>query len=107
MKDEYSNQIFINCPFDDEYQKLYYSIVFVVLDCGFIPRSTKEIDDSSRLRLKSITEIIQKCKYGIHDLSRVELDDDNQLPRFNMPFELGIFYGAKEFGEKIKKEKIV
>ena len=104
MNEKYSDQIFINCPFDDKYKKLFYSIVFTVLDCGFIPRCSKEINDSTRFRLKSIVEIIRECKYGIHDLSRVELDDNN-LPRFNMPFELGIFYGAKEFGINNQRRK--
>ena len=105
MKDRYSNQIFINCPFDEEYRQIFHSIIFTVLECGFIPRSSKEINDSSRSRLKSIVEIIKKCKYGIHDLSRVELDDIHNLPRFNMPFELGIFYGAKKFGVDNQRKK--
>lgn len=105
MKNKYSDQIFINCPFDDGYQELFYAIVFTALDCGFIPRCSKEINDSSKLRLRSIVEIIRKCKYGIHDLSRVELDKNCNLPRFNMPFELGIFYGAKAFGVDDQRRK--
>jgi len=42
--------------------------------------------------------------YGIHDISRTELND-NDLPRFNMPFELGLFFGAKRFGNKVQKNK--
>ena len=49
--------------------------------------------------------IIDSCRYGIHDLSRTELDQVNKLPRFNMPFELGIFLGAKRFGNKQQKRK--
>jgi hypothetical protein len=39
--------------------------------------------------------MIDQCKYGVHDISRVQLDKHSRLPRFNMPFELGIFHGAK------------
>jgi len=40
-------------------------------------------------------EIIRDSQFGIHDVSRVELDDANRLPRFNMPLELGLFLRAK------------
>jgi len=105
-KDRYNDQVFINCPFDNDYFKFFFSIIFTVLDCGFIPRCSKEVDDATQFRLGAIVDLISQCKYGIHDLSRVELGKRNKLPRFNMPFELGIFYGAKYFGEDIHKKKI-
>ena len=106
QKNNYTNQVFINCPFDDEYTKLFLAIVFAIQDCGFMPRCSKEIDDATEIRLNSIVKLIDQCKYGLHDLSRVELDRDTGLPRFNMPFELGIFYGAKRFGaDKKSKSK--
>ncbi len=106
QKNNYSNQVFINCPFDDEYTKLFQAIVFAIQDCGFIPRCSKEIDDATEIRLNSIINLVDQCKYGLHDLSRVEPDKDTGLPRFNMPFELGIFYGAKRFGtDKKSKSK--
>ncbi len=43
-------------------------------------------------------------KYGIHDISRTELNSSG-FPRFNKPFELGIFFGAKRFGYKDQKSK--
>ncbi|MGB6118567.1 MAG: hypothetical protein WBF87_10125 [Mesorhizobium sp.] len=42
---------------------------------------------------------------GIHDISRTELDPANSLPRFNMPLELGLFLGAKRFGDTKQKRK--
>lgn len=51
-----------------------------------------------------IEKCIEACRYGIHDISRIELNVRN-LPRFNMPFELGIFFGAKRFGNKLQKTK--
>ena len=104
QKNNYTNQVFINCPFDVEYAKLFQAIVFTIQDCGFIARCSKEIDNATETRLESIINLINQCKYGVHDLSRVELDEANRLPRFNMPFELGIFYGAKKFGTD-KKNK--
>ena len=43
-------------------------------------------------------------KYGIHDISRTELNSSG-FPRFNMQFELGTFFGAKRFGYKNQKSK--
>lgn len=99
------DDVFINCPFDREYQKLFDALLFTVLACGFRPRSAKEVADDSELRLNKIYALIEECRFGIHDISRTELDDVNNLPRFNMPFELGIFLGAKKFGNKAQKEK--
>jgi hypothetical protein len=42
--------------------------------------------------------IIAACKYGVHDISRTELDKANSLPRFNMPLELGLDLGCRRFG---------
>jgi hypothetical protein len=41
--------------------------------------------------LERIFDLIQRCRFSIHDLSRVQLDRESpRAPRFNMPFELGI-----------------
>jgi len=64
-----------------------------------------EIDDASEVRVNKILRIIGESKYGIHDISRTELDEVNQLPRFNMPLELGMFLGAKRFGGTAQKRK--
>jgi hypothetical protein len=54
------------------------------------PRVTLEIPGGTR-RLDRILDLIQKCPFSVHDLSRVELDRGHpSTPRFNMPFELGL-----------------
>lgn len=102
---EYNDQVFINCPFDAAFLKIFQAFCFTILDCGFVPRCSQEIDDASQFRLQAIHGLIKNCKYGIHDLSRVELDKKSKLPRFNMPFELGIFYSSKFFGQGNQKHK--
>lgn len=97
--------VFINCPFDSEYHKLFNALLFAVQDCGLRPRCALEIEDSTEIRINKITDIILECKLGIHDISRTELDIINRLPRFNMPLELGLFLGAKKFGGKIQQSK--
>lgn len=102
-KDSYNQSVFLNCPFDDEFMPLFRAAVFTVLRCDYNPRSAQELEDSSEPRLDRIFRIIEECRYGIHDLSRVELDDG--LPRFNMPFELGLFFGAKRYGHEEQDRK--
>ena len=101
----YDKNVFINCPFDEGYRELFDALVFVVTDCGFEARCAKEAIDSGEGRIGRINKIIQECKFGIHDISRTELDIVNGLPRFNMPLELGLFLGAKEFGSKKQHQK--
>jgi hypothetical protein len=79
--------------------------VFAIHDCGFHARCALEAEDSGEERIRKIKRIIRECQYGIHDISRVQLDTANQLPRFNMPLELGLFLGAQEYGSGVQKRK--
>lgn len=94
----YASNVFINCPFDAAYEPIFDALIFAVFDCGFVPRCALEIDDSSQVRIDKIFRIIEDCKFSIHDISRTEPDPSTNLPRFNMPLELGVFLGAKRFG---------
>jgi hypothetical protein len=78
--------------------------VYAIYRCGFFPRTALDEDDGTELRLLKIIRKIKSCRYGIHDLSRIELNTAN-FPRFNMPFELGVFFGAKSFGDNHQKGK--
>jgi len=100
----YNDSVFINCPFDDDYYPVLKGIVYAVYRCGFFPKTALDEDDASENRLNKIIRTIKNCRYGIHDLSRVELSKAG-YPRFNMPFELGIFFGAKNLGNKLQKTK--
>lgn len=101
----YTDNVFINCPFDSLYKPLFDAMVFTVHDCGFIARCALEEEDASQVRIDKIYNIIAECRYGIHDISRTELDENSGFPRFNMPLELGIFLGAKKFGIAEQKRK--
>ncbi len=98
MAEPFDKQVFLNCPYDKEYEPLFDALVFATLDCGFLPRCAKELNDSGQVRFQKIIDLIQECRFGIHDLSRTELSFVSGLPRFNMPLELGIFLGAKSYG---------
>lgn len=94
---KYEDNVFVNCPFDSGYEPVFHAILFVVHDCGYVARCALEADDSGDIRIEKILAIIDQCKFGIHDISRTELNEHN-LPRFNMPLELGLFLGARRFG---------
>lgn len=93
----YNNQVFINCPFDLEYVEMYRASIFTIIDSGFVPRCSREVNNGNSTRIDNIVKLIRECKYGLHDLSRIQLNHNN-YPRFNMPFEYGIFYGSQKFG---------
>jgi len=95
----YKNSVFLNIPFDRRYRRLLHAIVFAIYDCGFVARCALEDEDTGEVRIHKIYRLIAGSKYGIHDISRTSLDSQHRLPRFNMPLELGIFLGAKQFGQ--------
>ncbi len=101
----YNDSVFINCPFDEQYQPLLRAAVYTIYFCGFYPITAMAEDNAMDNRIDKLFRIIAKCKFGIHDISRTQLDPGNNLPRFNMPFELGVFYGARRYGEKEQKNK--
>jgi hypothetical protein len=103
----YEKSVFVNCPFDAEYKSLRDALLFAVHDCGFVPRCALDVEDSGGTRVSKILEMIGECQYGIHDISRTETNEvhGEQLPRFNMPYELGLFVGATQYGTKKQKAK--
>ena len=99
-----SKAVFVNCPFDDEFKPILRAIVFTVIASGYHPRSALDATDGAEIRLGKIAAMIGECDWGIHDLSRVEVEDGG-VPRFNMPMELGIHLGARLFGEGRHRRK--
>ncbi len=101
----YDDNVFINCPFDKQYKPIFNALVFAIHDAGFVARCSLEAIDSGQNRLAKIISIIAECKYGIHDISRTETSGKTRLPRFNMPFECGLFWGCFEYGKKRDETK--
>jgi hypothetical protein len=99
------NNVFFNCSFDGSYAQIFEAVVFAVFDFGFLPRCSLEVSDSTQSRLSRIVDLIRKCNYAVHDISYTELDSRTQLPRFNMPFELGLYFGCQNYGGKFHGKK--
>jgi hypothetical protein len=102
---DYDKSVFINCPFDTDYEPLFNAMLFAVHHISFTPKSAKQIGDAGQPRFDRIVELIASCRYSIHDISRTELDPGHGLPRFNVPFELGLDLGCKVYGERIHGQK--
>jgi hypothetical protein len=67
--------------------------------CGLEPRIALECDDCNQERIDKIKYLIKNSKYSIHDISRMEPLKKGDLPRFNLPFELGLDMGCRTYGE--------
>lgn len=93
----FKDNVFVNCPFDDDYLPLLRPLLFCVIDLGFAPRIALERLDSGRPRFEKIITLIQQSKYAIHDLSRIQSLKIGEFFRLNMPFELGLDVGCSLF----------
>ena len=100
-----NRDVFVNCAFDSGFQPIFHGIVFAIIRSGFRARCALETQDGAETRFAKIQQIIEQCRYGIHDISRTETDGNPPLPRFNMPLELGVFLGAKRYGDTIQRRK--
>jgi hypothetical protein len=96
--------VFVNCPFDDDYLPCFEALLFAITICGYQARCALEDDDSGDIRFDKLCRLVAESDHTIHDLSRTQLGDRG-LPRFNMPFELGLMMGAKRFGAKRQRQK--
>ena len=96
--DDFGRNIFINCPFDEEYKPLLRVLLFTVISCGLEPRIASERLDSGEVRIDKIKSLIRKSLFSIHDISRMESKKEGEYARFNLPFELGLDLVCKEYG---------
>jgi hypothetical protein len=97
--------VFINCALDEAFAPGFQALVFAVIGCGFRVHCALEMSDASETRIDKLYRLVEQSPFSIHDLSRTELDKEHKLPRFNMPLELGIFLGAKRFGDEANSQK--
>jgi len=85
-----NDEVFLNIPYDAQFADLFLAYIAGVTALGLYPRTTLEIAGGER-RLDRTFELIQRCPFSVHDLSRVQVDaKPSATPRFNMPFELGL-----------------
>lgn len=104
----FGRSVFINCPFDAEYAPILQAILFCVIDLGFTPRIATERNDGAENRLDKICGLIETSQFSVHDLSRAQAGKKGEYYRLNMPFELGIDYGCRQyFGSGRERKRIL
>jgi hypothetical protein len=102
----FQDQCFINCPFDKPYRKkMLKPLLFTILHFNLNPVICE--NPHNRARLDHIMHLMKNSKYGIHDISRMDLSKSTNLPRFNMPYELGIDFGLRNSGDPVLATKII
>lgn len=101
----FEKSVFINCPFDAEYTPLLRALIFVNLYLGFEPKISTNTS-SGKQRIDEIMHLMKTSKYSIHDISRCEPLRPGDLPRFNMPYEMGLDIGCSKFGNKTQQGKV-
>lgn len=94
----YERSVFINCPFDKDYESLLRPLLFTIVQLGFNPRIASERSNSGENRMDKIVELMRASRYSIHDISRIRAKTRGEFARFNLPFELGVDRGAQLFG---------
>jgi hypothetical protein len=99
-----SDSVFINCPFDAEFRGSFEALLFTIIASGYRARCALEENDAADIRFDKLCRLIIESEKSVHDLSRVEIGNSG-LPRFNMPFELGLYMGAKRFGSGKQRTK--
>lgn len=95
----FDQNIFINCPFDNDYYPILRPLIFTIVYHGYKPRISLENSDSGQPRLEKLKNLISESRYSIHDLSRLQSTKKKEFYRLNMPFELGIDFGCRVFSE--------
>lgn len=96
-------RVFVNCPFDDDYLPLLQATVFTITACGYEPQlALQEVNGG--VRLDRIVELMANSRLAIHDISRVPAAPAD-APRFNMPFECGVFLGLARSGAAKHRNK--
>ena len=67
------NRVFLNIPYDEEFQELYLAYVVGIHQFRLVPCITSAIPGGER-RLDRILNLIQSCRFSFHDVSRVEMN---------------------------------
>lgn len=94
---DFDRSVFINCPFDLEFEPIMQAMLFCIVYLGLRPRIARERNDAFEVRIEKIVGLIEASRYSIHDLSRAKARRAGEFYRLNMPFEFGIDHGCRRF----------
>ena len=63
-EDDYEH-VFINCPFDPEFEGLLYVMLFTIISLGYYPKLSLGLNDSTTARIDKIIQLINDSNYCI------------------------------------------
>ncbi len=102
---DFHSNVFINCPFDEDYTQLLRPLLFSAVRAGLTVRIASETFDSGVARIHRICDLVRESKYSVHDLSRIRASFEGEIHRMNMPFELGLDIGCRVFSRGLMSQK--
>ena len=87
-----TTRVFLNVPFDKDYEPIFLGLLGALVHLGKHPTTVLELGGGAAPRMDRLIEAIRGNAFSVHDLSRVEPSGRgaSAVPRFNMPFELGL-----------------
>jgi hypothetical protein len=83
-------QVFLNHPFDPDFETLAYAFQFAVVAANLLPVCALDTSFPDHPRLTMLVEAISNCAYSAHDLSRCKGEGAENFARMNMPIEMGM-----------------
>lgn len=83
---------FINLPFHEKYETTLLALISGLTAFGLVPQLVT-LEPRSEHRLQKLIRMIRRSTCSFHDLSYVLRDGQRGVPRFNIPFELGLAVG--------------
>jgi hypothetical protein len=83
-------RVFINCPYDEQYEPLRNVLILSCVACGFYPSSAIDKGGGGRPRISRIIDELRRARYSIHDLTRSIGVAEGEKARINMALELGM-----------------
>ncbi|APG47500.1 hypothetical protein PhaeoP97_02100 [Phaeobacter porticola] len=81
-------------------------MIFCVIRAELTPRLASERLEAGESRLEKILQLIEDCRYSIHDLSRAVAKKKGEALRMNMPFELGLDMGRRRAPDPETNDKL-
>jgi hypothetical protein len=87
-----ATRVFLNVPFDKPYEPIFIGLVGALIHLGKYPTTVLELGGGTAPRIDRLIAAIRANPFSVHDLSRVQPSGrgTSAVPRFNMPFELGL-----------------
>ena len=105
---DFARNVFVNCPFDWDFEPVLKAILFCLVRFGLRPRIATERNNAGETRIDKIADLIADSEYSIHDLSRCQARQAGEHYRMNMPFELGMDFACRRYGgEPYARKKIL